>query len=92
MFAALNKKLQEKKSRSKKKTFKQPIRRPRKKKQTVLLKPNVERLKPIIKPKKVKGSYTNWFTHALWPFIYNVVKNIVISQRDAIFLGQLIEK
>ena len=40
----------------------------------MLMKPKVERMKPIIKPKKVRGSYTNWFTPTLWPPIYKAVK------------------
>ena len=40
----------------------------------MLTKPKVERMKPIIKPKKVRGSYTNWFTPTLWPPIYKAVK------------------
>ena len=31
-------------------------------------------MKPTIKPNKVKGSYTNWFTLILQPLVYKVVK------------------
>ena len=73
-FAALSERLHEEQSRPKNETFKRPKGRPRKEGQTMLLKPKVERMKPIIKPKKVKGSYTDWFTLSLWPPIYNDIK------------------
>ena len=40
----------------------------------MLLKPKVEMMKLSYQAKKVKGSYTNWFTPTLWPPIYKVVK------------------
>ena len=66
-FATLNERLQEEQSRPKKETFKRLVGRPWKERQVMLLKPKVERMKPIIKPKKVRDSYTNWFTPTLWP-------------------------
>jgi hypothetical protein len=72
-FAALNERLEEQ-LRPKNETFKWPVGRPRLERQTVLLKPKVEKMKPNIKPTRVRGSYTNWFTPTLWPPIYKDVK------------------
>ena len=90
-FVALNERLLEKQSRPKNEPFKWLVGKYRKEKQTVLLKPKVERMKPSIKPKKIRGSHTNWFTPTLRPPIYKVV-NIVISQSRGVFWGWFIEK
>jgi hypothetical protein len=66
-FAALNERLEEEQLRPKNETFKRPVGRPRLERQIVSLKPNM-------KPTRVRGSYTNWFTPTLWPPIYKNVK------------------
>ena len=31
-------------------------------------------MKRSVSTKKIKGSYTNWFTPILWPLIFNAMK------------------
>lgn len=73
-FAASNDRLEEEQLRPKNETFKRPVGRPRLERQTILLKPKVEKMKPNFKPTKVIDSHTNWSTHIFWPPIYKVVK------------------
>ena len=72
-FSTLNQRLEREQSRPIKEIFKQPVDRPRQM-ERVLLKPKVEKMKRSVGTKKVRGSYTNWFTPILWPPIFNAMK------------------
>ena len=73
-FAALNEILEEEQLRPKNKTFNWPVGRPRLESQIDLLKLKVEKMKPNIKPTKVRGPYTNWFTLTFWLIFYKAIK------------------